>query len=38
VGTQVTVDMGEGDTQATVCDLPFIDNREKVWHGTKKQE
>jgi glycine cleavage system aminomethyltransferase T len=37
VGTQVTVDMGEGDTQATVSSLPFIDNRKKVWHGTKKQ-
>jgi aminomethyltransferase len=37
VGTHVTVDMGEGDTEATVCSLPFIDNRKKVWHGTKKQ-
>jgi aminomethyltransferase len=36
VGTQVTVDMGEGDTEATVSGLPFIDNREKVWSGTKK--
>lgn len=37
VGIHVTVDMGEGDTKATLCSLPFIDNREKVWHGTKKQ-
>jgi glycine cleavage system aminomethyltransferase T len=37
VGNQVTVDMGEGDTQATVSSQPFIDNRKKVWHGTRKQ-
>jgi glycine cleavage system aminomethyltransferase T len=37
IGDSVIVDMGEGDTDATVCKQPFIDNREKVWHGTKKQ-
>jgi glycine cleavage system aminomethyltransferase T len=33
VGTQVFVDMGEGKTEATVVNMPFIDNREKVWRG-----
>jgi len=33
VGTQLSVDMGEGKTEATVSSMPFIDNREKVWRG-----
>jgi aminomethyltransferase len=38
VGARVAIDMGEGDTQATVSSIPFIDSREKVWHGAKKQK
>jgi glycine cleavage system aminomethyltransferase T len=34
VGTEVSVDMGDGKTPATVSRMPFIDNREKVWQGT----
>jgi len=32
-GTRVSVDMGDGKTEATVVNMPFIDNREKVWRG-----
>ena len=35
-GTQLLVDMGDGKTAATVSTIPFIDNRSKVWRGTKK--
>ena len=38
VGTQVLVDMGEGKTEATIVNMPFIDNREKVWRGADNKK
>ena len=38
VGTRVSVDMGEGKTEATVVKMPFIDNREKVWRGADNKK
>ena len=33
LGTELSIDMGEGKTQATVSSMPFIDNRAKYLHG-----
>ena len=33
VGTKLVVDLGQEKVDATISNLPFIDNKEKVWRG-----
>jgi aminomethyltransferase len=33
VGTKLVVDLGQEKVDTTISNLPFIDNKEKVWRG-----
>ena len=34
-GNQLVLDMGDNRVDVSITNLPFIDNREKVWRGVK---